>query len=162
MSRKIVTLVGLTVMATTTGCASIVNGTNQPLSVETRAKGAAVAGASCQLTNDKGTWYVTTPGSVTIHRSGEDLSVKCEKDGAQPGIAAVKSSTKGMAFGNILFGGPIGAGVDIANGSAFDYPGLIQVEMGQTTTIAPPPPPQAAAPATVAPQDVAKASTTTN
>ena len=103
-----------------------------------------VSGASCRLNNDKGTWFVTTPGSIVIHRSGEDLSIKCDKDGYDPGIAAVKSSTKGMAFGNILFGGPIGAGIDIANGSAFDYPSLIQVEMGENILIAPPPP-QAAA-----------------
>lgn len=124
-------------LLTTSGCASIVNGTNQPLSVETRMKGAGLAGANCKLLNDKGTWFVTTPGSVTVHRSYEDLKVECEKEGIDPGISSVKSSTKGMAFGNILFGGVIGAGVDMANGSAYDYPPLIQVEMGQTTVIAP-------------------------
>lgn len=137
-------------LLTTSGCASIVNGTNQPLSVETRMKGASVAGANCKLLNDKGAWFVTTPGSVTVHRSYEDLKIQCEKDGVQPGISSVKSSTKGMAFGNILFGGVIGAGVDMANGSAYDYPPLIQVEMADTTIIAPPAPqtttPQAAAP----------------
>lgn len=81
-------------LLTTSGCASIVNGTNQPLSVETRMKGASVAGANCKLLNDKGAWFVTTPGSVTVHRSYEDLKVQCEKDGIQPGISSVKSSTK--------------------------------------------------------------------
>jgi len=80
------------------------------------------------------------PGSVTIHRSAADLSLSCEKEGALPGVASVKSSTKAMAFGNILFGGVIGAGVDIATGSAFDYPPLVQVEMGSVTVIAPLPP----------------------
>lgn len=131
----------------TTGCASIVNGTSQTLSVETRLKGASVAGASCKMVNDNGTWFVTTPGSVTVHRSGADLSVTCSKEGVDPGIGSIKSSTKGMAFGNILFGGPIGAGVDIANGSAFDYPPLIQIEMGETTVIAPPTPQAAIKPA---------------
>lgn len=129
-----------------TGCATILNGTDQPLSVDTRLKGTQVSGANCKLVNDKGTWFVTSPGSVTIHRSMEDLNVKCEKNDVQPGVAAVKSSTKGMAFGNILFGGVIGAGVDIANGAAFDYPTLIQVEMGESIFIAPlVPQPQAAA-----------------
>ena len=144
-------------LLTTSGCASIVNGTNQPLSVETRMKGTGLAGANCKLLNDKGTWFVTTPGSVTVHRSYEDLKVECEKEGIDPGISSVKSSTKGMAFGNILFGGVIGAGVDMANGSAYDYPPLIQVEMGQTTVIAPPP----AASQTNAPQaDSPQAATT--
>jgi hypothetical protein len=123
------------------GCASIVSGHNQSLSVETRLKGFPVAGANCKLSNDKGTWFVTTPGSTLVRRSMEDIAVRCEKESTQPGIASVKSSTKGMAFGNILFGGVIGAGVDVASGAAFDYPPLITVEMGESIFIVPPAPP---------------------
>lgn len=119
------------------GCASIVSGHNQSVSVETRHKGAAIAGANCKLSNDKGAWFVTTPGSTVVRRSAEDIAVRCEKEGVQPGIASVKSSTKGMAFGNILFGGVVGAGVDIASGAAFDYPPLFSVEMGDSIQIAP-------------------------
>jgi hypothetical protein len=123
----------------TTGCASIVGGTNQPISVETRSvTGETVAGANCKLENPKGTWYVTTPGSVTVHRAYDDLSISCTKAGEQPGIASAKSSTKGMAFGNILFGGIIGAGVDTATGAAYDYPTLITVQLGGTATTTPP------------------------
>lgn len=68
----------------------------------------------------------------------------CEKDGHAPGIAAAKSSTKGMAFGNILFGGIIGAAVDIGSGAAYDYPSIISVELGKAIQIDPPTP-QAAA-----------------
>lgn len=125
-------------IALTTGCASIVSGTNQAISVETRSlSGDMVAGANCKLENPKGTWYVTTPGSVTIHRAYDDLSIYCTKPGEQPGIASAKSSTKGMAFGNILFGGVIGAGVDTATGAAYDYPTLITVQLGVTATIPP-------------------------
>lgn len=84
--------------------------------------------------NDKGTWYATTPGLVTVRRSFNDLTVNCAVDGQPPGIAIVKSATKGMAFGNILFGGVIGAGVDMSTGAAYDYPELIIVSMGQTIT----------------------------
>ncbi|MCC8405331.1 hypothetical protein LJ655_26315 [Paraburkholderia sp. MMS20-SJTN17] len=133
----------------TTGCASIVGGTNQPISVETRStSGESIAGANCKLENPKGTWYVTTPGSVTVHRAYDDLSIYCTKTGEQPGIASVKSSTKGMAFGNILFGGIIGVGVDTASGAAYDYPTLITVQLGGTTTITPPAKDQTPPPAT--------------
>ncbi|HET8747151.1 MAG TPA: hypothetical protein VFM98_16250 [Ramlibacter sp.] len=132
-----------------TGCASIVNGQNQPVSVETRGESGAVAGANCKLSNNKGTWYVTTPGSTTVQRSYEDLAVLCTKDSHEPGLASVKSSTKPMAFGNIIFGGVIGAAVDVGTGAAYDYPPLITVLMGKTTTIAPPQP-AAAAPAPAA------------
>jgi hypothetical protein len=130
-------LVGaLGLVTLSTGCASIVHGTNQSLSVETRNKADQVVGADCKLSNDKGTWHVTSPGSATIHRSFEDLAVRCEKEGMDPGLASVRSSTKGTAFGNILLGGVIGAGIDMANGSAYDYPSAITVEMGET--VAPP------------------------
>lgn len=113
------------------GCASIVSGTNQSVSVETHAAdGAPLVGANCKLMNNKGTWYVTSPGSAVVNRSFEDLSILCEKDKHPSGWASVKSSTKPMAFGNILFGGVIGAGVDIGTGAAYDYPALIKVKMG--------------------------------
>jgi hypothetical protein len=112
------------------GCASIVSGSTQSLSVETKsAEGIAVIGASCKMTNDKGTWFTNTPGSVALHRSADDLTVICTKDTFVPGTSIVKSETKGMAAGNILFGGLIGVGVDIASGAAFDYPTLITVPM---------------------------------
>lgn len=133
------------------GCASIVSGQNQSVSVETRTDLAALTGASCKLSNNKGTWFVTTPGSTMVQRSFEDLSVRCERESHEPGIASVKSSTKGMAFGNILFGGVIGAGVDMSTGAAYDYPALITVVMGKSTTVAAPVAVPAAASATPAP-----------
>jgi len=141
--KGIGTISVLAVAMLASGCASIVNGQNQSLSVESRNKGNQVAGASCKLSNNKGTWYVTSPGSTMIQRSFEDLSVSCEKDGLDPGLASVKSSTKAMAFGNIIFGGVIGVGVDMASGAAYDYPPVITVEMGKTIVL--PLPPQAAA-----------------
>jgi hypothetical protein len=121
----------LAAVAACTGCASIVSGTNQSLSITSNSAGNDVAGAKCTLTNDKGSWFATTPGSVTVHRSFNDLAVNCTLDGLEPGVATFKSSTKGMAAGNILFGGLIGVGVDVSTGAAYDYPNVIQVSMGQ-------------------------------
>ncbi|MDC8786587.1 hypothetical protein [Roseateles koreensis] len=138
------------------GCASIVNGQNQSISVDTQTDNGPLAGANCTLVNNKGTWYLTTPGSATVNRSFEDMSISCKKDSLEPGILIVKSSTKAMAFGNILFGGVIGAGVDVATGAAYDYPPLITVMMGKTSTLTPPVVPAAPA-ASAAPVDSASA-----
>jgi len=135
----IINFLVLCVFVLTTGCASIVSGQNQSLSVQTIDKGKKLAGANCELGNDKGTWFVTTPGSVSVRRSYNELKVKCEKDGLDPGLLSVDSGTKAMAFGNILFGGVIGAGVDTATGAAYDYPSLITINMGETNTIKPEP-----------------------
>lgn len=130
-------VLALSVAALSSGCASIVNGHNQSLSVETRHQGQAVADANCKLSNDKGVWYLKTPGSTTVRRSYENLAVSCEKLGLDAGLTNAKSSTKAMAFGNILFGGIIGVGVDTVTGAAYDYPDLITVEMTANPVAAP-------------------------
>ncbi len=105
------------------GCASIVNGTSQSLSVVTQPKG-----ATCSLQNNKGKWFVNnTPGSVTVHKSFHNLQVQCQKKGFKPANLSVTSKVKPMVFGNVLFGGVIGAGVDVGDGAAYYYPPLINV-----------------------------------
>jgi hypothetical protein len=152
--RTIASVIAVVAASGLTGCASIVSGTNQVVSVETlHAASGKVDGAVCKLENDKGTYFVTTPGTVTVHRAYGDMNVKCEKAGIPAGLATVKSSTKGMMAGNLLFGGVIGAGVDAASGAAYDYPALFQVMMGETiklpavagTAVAPAAAPQAVA-----------------
>lgn len=117
------------------GCASIVSGTNQVVSVETQSNGQPHEGAKCKLTNSKGTYYVTTPGTISIHRAYGDLNVRCDKDGQDPGLATVKSTTKAMAFGNVLVGGAVGVVVDTASGAAYDYPDIILVRMGMNSIV---------------------------
>lgn len=132
MFLRISTAVVLAASLVLTGCASIVNGSNQVLSVETRNSAGPVIGANCKLENPKGVYYVTTPGTVSVNRAYDELNLKCEKAQEQAGLASVKSTTKAMAFGNIIFGGVIGAAVDVGTGAAYDYPMLITVMMGQS------------------------------
>src|SRR5688572_20246330 len=92
------------------GCASMTGSTAQSVSVQTRdPAGKEVTGANCELANNKGKWFVTTPGSATIVRSNDDMHVLCNKTGQEPGRASVVSATKGAMFGNIILGGGIGA-----------------------------------------------------
>lgn len=145
------------------GCASITGTTGQSVSVETRDKEKVISGASCELANSKGKWYVNSPGSVQIRRSNDDLIILCTKTGNEPGRANVVSDTKGSMFGNILLGGGIGAIVDHNSGAAYEYPTLIQIMMGaevkiqtnpedstkvQTTQVLPAPAATTASPAT--------------
>lgn len=134
--KKFIAL-AIAVAVLNSGCASIVNGQNQSLSVQARSKGDQVADANCKLSNDKGVWYLKTPGSTTVRRSYENLAVLCEKPGLEAGLTSAKSSTKAMAFGNILFGGLIGVGVDTMSGAAYDYPDMIVVDMGVNQVFAP-------------------------
>ena len=129
-------VMSIAVVFTMSGCASITGSTTQNISIQTReASGKEVSEAKCELINKKGTYFVTTPGTITISRSNDDLQVTCRKDGFENGRAGVVSDTKGSMFGNIVLGGGIGAIIDHNNGSAYEYPSFVQVVMGAFTNI---------------------------
>lgn len=114
-----------------TGCATITKDSNQPVKIETYSKNnQVVTGVKCVAKNERGEWMATTPGTVSVHRSGENLQVNCEKEGEQSGFATVISRANGGMFGNILFGGGIGAIIDHNKGTAYSYPDWIRVIMG--------------------------------
>lgn len=112
-----------------TGCASITGSSTQSITVLTVCGGSAVArGATCTLGNDHGQWFLTTPGSVMVTKSGSDLKVKCEK-GDSKGELTLRSSANSNMVGNVLIGGPIGAVMDASSGSGFDYPKTATVSL---------------------------------
>jgi uncharacterized protein YceK len=112
------------------GCASITGSKNQPLSVTATLDGKPVVGANCELLNDKGKWFVTTPGSVVILKSYQDLTVTCRKQETRKfGTTTFKSTNEGSVWGNIITGGVIGYAVDAGTGAGFSYPPTLNVPM---------------------------------
>lgn len=122
----------LTIVATLfSGCASITKDSNQPVQVETYSRNnQLVSGAKCIAKNERGEWSTTTTGTLSVHRSGQNLIVTCDKEGEQTGHATVISRANGGMFGNILFGGGIGAIIDHNKGTAYSYPDWIRIIMG--------------------------------
>jgi hypothetical protein len=135
--KKILLLGALISVVLTSGCSTLTGeGTGQNLTVLTyNQTNKDLNGAKCELTNDEGSWSVITPGSTMIHRSNKDLRVICTKEGHKEGRANVVSDTKANMFGNIIFGGGIGAIIDHNNGSAYAYPDTLKVVMGVDSLI---------------------------
>lgn len=74
------------------GCASIVSGQTQVVSVQPP----GCEAARCELSNDMGKWFVSsTPGTVSVNRSYNNLQVLCRKDGIEAEPASFASTTKG-------------------------------------------------------------------
>ena len=116
-----------------TGCASITGSEMQQLSLTTKGEDAQVVeGVKCKLQNDKGTWESTSPGFVNIRRSSEDLTVECKKEGQKDGLLKAISRAAGSMYGNIIFGGGIGAIIDHNKGTGYNYPDRLPVEMGKS------------------------------
>lgn len=116
-----------------TGCASITGSEMQQLALTTKSEDAkTIEGVKCKLTNDKGAWEATSPGFVNVHRSAEDLNVECKKEGQKDGMLKAISRAAGSMFGNIIFGGGIGAMIDHSKGTGYNYPDSLPVEMGKS------------------------------
>jgi hypothetical protein len=114
------------------GCASITGSEMQQLSLTTKGTDSvAFDGAKCKLQNDKGTWEATSPSFVNVRRSSEDLTVECKKEGMADGLLKAVSRAAGSMFGNIVFGGGIGALIDHSKGTGYNYPDQLPVEMGK-------------------------------
>ena len=86
-------------------CATIVEGSDQTVTVITEP-----TGAICTLNRDGEAISVAnpTPGTVSIDKSKDNISIICEKDGYFNGAASLSSDFKAMTFGNIIFGGVVG------------------------------------------------------
>ena len=131
----IIALVSMLVLST--GCSTLTgDGTSQNLSVMTYTPdNKDLDGAKCELKNDEGSWTGVTPTSVMVHRSNKDLMVNCSKEGYKDARANVVSKTKSNMWGNLIFGGGVGAIIDHHNGSAYQYPPVLKLIMGQDSTI---------------------------
>jgi hypothetical protein len=136
--------------AALSGCATIIQGTTQSVSVAT----APEQGAQCTLKNSEGTWYVTTPGTTTVHKTKNDMTVDCTKAGFSDGHTVAASHFGGTTAANVIAGGIIGIGIDAASGANYYYDSPINVTLGQSEPAPAPqpsPPPAATAPANAAP-----------
>ena len=102
------------------GCATIMTGTSQGLRIDTP----HVTGASCELTDKKGTKYYLqkTPGSVTVRKGDGPMTIVCKKEGYHATTIILKEGFHGATLGNILLGGPVGIIIDAVSGAAQKYP----------------------------------------
>lgn len=104
------------------GCASIIEGSTQNITVKSEP-----AGASISITDRGGQKIHTgvTPATVSLKRGAgyfksEQYTVRFEKPGFEPTEVKIIGSVNGWYFGNILIGGLIGMlAVDPATGAMY-------------------------------------------
>jgi hypothetical protein len=125
------------------GCASVVRGTSETVSVNSQPADASIRtslGHSCP----------TSPCVVEVSRK-TTFTAFAEKPGYKPGQIYIDTKFSGGGAaglaGNILLGGVIGVGVDAATGATLDhYPNpativLVPVDSAdESTNVLPPPP----------------------
>ena len=117
-------------------CATIIDGTSQSVSVITDPPG---ANCSVDRTSTRLGQISPTPGSVHIHKSDEEISIVCMKDGYQTVTIGQRPKFKYTTVGNAFLGGAVGVLVDFSTGANYAYPDNINITM---TPTAPPSIPQ--------------------
>ena len=120
--KKIVSAVALAAASFgVTGCATVMNGTSQPVAFKSDPEGAIVKLASGQS--------CTTPCQYELKR-GNDSKATYSKDGFEPVSVYIQSRTGGATFGNIIAGGVIGGVIDGTNGASNHlYPNPVYVRL---------------------------------
>lgn len=123
-------LLGFILCGTLGGCATILSGRTQTITVQSNPPG-----ARCELVRQGmvvGS-VEQTPGAVTLQKTKDDINVVCNKPGFGEAKSFAESGTDGMVYGNILLGGLIGWGVDSAAGTDNKYPDVVTVNLASTT-----------------------------
>ncbi len=109
------------------GCATIVKGTSQPVTVNTDPEGAV-----CTLSRGGETVAVInpTPETITVDKNSLAITVLCQKEGFEDNTGTLASESEAMSvIGNMLFGGMIGTAIDAGSGADRRYPPKITLTM---------------------------------
>jgi hypothetical protein len=118
----------------TSGCASIVKGSSETLTINT----VPATGAVCTLVNGRGTWRVHAPGRIRVKRSDEDMGVTCRAQGYADASGTISSDFQTWALGNVLVGGLVGLAVDWSTGAINDYERHFELPMYPSQGYRPP------------------------
>jgi hypothetical protein len=119
-------MVSLGLLFLTAGCASFVNEGKQTLSVQAVCYGKSMP-AQCVAENGRGRTRFFAPGQVTVQRDLSALRVTCKSVFVDAHTLRVWPTVQQAMAGNVLLGGAVGAGVDVATARGLQYPHTLQL-----------------------------------
>ena len=108
------------------GCASLVNDDSQEVSVRLMC-GPKTLMATCHLQNDKGRWTLSTPGTIRVVNDTSSLEITCRGQYVPSFTVSAMPMPSVALLGNLLFGGVVGAAVDVYNNTGLKYPENIDI-----------------------------------
>ena len=107
------------------GCASIIDGTSQTISVTSNPDE-----ANCRFTRETSVIAsFITPSGVVVEKTKHDITLSCEKEGYQEASSILPSDIEDATWGNIILGGFIGWGIDSASGADNKYPDHVSITL---------------------------------
>lgn len=122
--RRLFCLLAMAALVGLAGCASIVSDNDSTTYIETIPEK-----CRCTLHGQDFKRVVFTPDSINLPSDAAPLTVMCEADNYQATSVELDTKMDGWVFGNILFGGVIGAVVDAGRGAGQKYPPKLTVQL---------------------------------
>lgn len=115
------------------GCASIISDDDSTTYIETTPDCAV-----CTLHGQDFKRQITTPDSIHLPSEAAPVTISCQAEGYRTTSQVMDTKMDGWIFGNIIFGGIIGAAVDAGRGAGQKFPPKFMVQLDpasfQTTT----------------------------
>lgn len=124
--RMLKIFASLGVLLLMAGCASFIGEGKQTLSVQAVCYGRSMP-AQCVAENGRGRTRFFAPGPVTVQRDFTALKVTCKSVFVDSHTLRVWPTVQQAMAGNVLLGGVVGAGVDVATARGLQYPEALQV-----------------------------------
>jgi hypothetical protein len=118
------------------GCASLVSGTTQPVSIDSDPQGATVVLGCMKKVDGKKTMVKSrvagqTPITVALPR--KDGMIELSKEGYESQLVDLKKTGNPWVFGDILLTSPLSTCIDTSTGACFQYkPGKYMVTLTPT------------------------------
>lgn len=109
-----------------TGCASIIKGTSQKITINT-----VPPQATCTVVQNHNiiATIAETPQIIEVSKSKHDLTLTCDKPGYQTAIHVIPSDVEAMTIGNVLLGGVIGLAIDAGTGALNKYDANVTITL---------------------------------
>ena len=126
LAKGTATLIIPCLALTLSGCASIVTGTSQQVTVDSNP-----GGAKCLIYRNGARLHEgTTPMTFSVDKSMKDLNIACADAIQREARGKSKAGIQPWVFGNIILGGLIGIIIDIASGavSLYDSPVMVNFD----------------------------------
>ena len=116
----------LIIAGSLSGCASVIDGTSEEITVNTNP-----AGANCQFLREGNVVasIANTPGTALVKKTKHDITLTCTKAGYQTATYLNHSGIQGATWGNIVLGGGIGWAIDSAGGADNHYDSPVNISM---------------------------------
>jgi len=97
--RRIV-ISSVVTLAALSGCATIVNDANIPVTVSF----SDGSEGTCEFSNKRGVWNLDIPGTEMIRRSDDNLIYRCETEDGRKATGSITSEMEGAKLGaSVLF-----------------------------------------------------------